>query len=32
MRENIENKFDRLWVFYKKVLSQTGFNKYPLLM
>jgi cell division protein FtsQ len=29
--ENLESKLDRLFVFYKKVLSQTGFNKYPVI-
>ena len=28
---NLENKFDRLFLFYKKILSQTGFNKYPVI-
>lgn len=26
--ENIENKFNRLFIFYKQVLSKTGFDKY----
>lgn len=26
--ENIDKKFDRLFVFYKQVLSKTGFDKY----
>ena len=26
--ENIEQKFNRLFIFYKEVLSRTGFNKY----
>ena len=26
--ENMEQKFHRLFVFYKNVLSQTGFDKY----
>jgi cell division protein FtsQ len=29
--ENIEEKFDRLFTFYKQVLSKTGFDKYPVL-
>ena len=26
--ENIEQKFNRLFIFYKQVLSKTGFDKY----
>jgi cell division protein FtsQ len=26
--EDIEQKFRRLWIFYKKVLSKTGFDRY----
>lgn len=29
--ENIEEKFGRLFTFYKQVLSKTGFDKYPVL-
>jgi cell division protein FtsQ len=29
--DNIEEKFDRLFTFYKQVLSKTGFDKYPVL-
>jgi cell division protein FtsQ len=29
--ENIEEKFNRLFTFYKQVLSKTGFDKYPVL-
>ena len=29
--EKLEKKFDRLLVFYKKVVSQSGFNSYPLI-
>lgn len=29
--ENIEEKFGRLFTFYKEVLSKTGFDKYPVL-
>jgi len=29
--ENISDKFNRLMVFYKQVLSQTGFDKYKLI-
>lgn len=29
--ENIEEKLDRAFVFYKKVLSKTGFNKYAVI-
>lgn len=29
--ENIEKKFDRLFVFYKEILSKAGFEKYPVI-
>ncbi len=29
--ENLEEKFDRLFVFYKKVLSKTGFDHYSVI-
>ncbi len=29
--ENIKQKFERLFVFYKQVLCKTGFDKYPVL-
>jgi cell division protein FtsQ len=29
--QNIEDKFHRLFVFYKQVLSKTGFNKYKVI-
>jgi len=29
--ENIEEKFGRLYTFYKQVLSKTGFDKYPVI-
>ena len=29
--ENIKQKFERLFVFYKQILSKSGFDKYPVL-
>jgi cell division protein FtsQ len=29
--ENIEKKFDRLFIFYKEILSKAGFEKYPVI-
>ena len=29
--ENLEEKFSRLFTFYKQVLSKSGFDKYPVL-
>jgi cell division protein FtsQ len=29
--ENIEKKFDRLFIFYKEIVSKAGFEKYPVI-